>query len=207
MENELDYIKKQMKKRKSLKEAKSIKTPSRKLEKYIFKVLIVGLMTVITLIFLKGNKSFNSKFYKYVYNDNFSFATINKYYQNIFGSPIPFKNLFKDKIAPVFDEKIKYDEASKYKDGVKLKVDYNYLVPALESGIVIFIGEKEEYGNTIIIQQTNGIDLWYSNIDKINVKLYDFVEKGSLLGEVKDETLYLIYQKDGKNLDYTKYLP
>jgi len=40
---------------------------------------------------------------------------------------------------------LSYSKESVYKDGVKLTVSDNYLVPALESGIVIFIGNKEGY--------------------------------------------------------------
>ena len=72
--------------------------------------------------------------------------------------------------------------------------------------MVTFVGEKENYGNTIIIEQVDGVSLWYSNIDKENVKLYDYVEKGSLLGEVKGNTLYLVYKKDDNVLNYEDYL-
>ena len=38
-----------------------------------------------------------------------------------------------------------------------------------------------------------------------SVKLYDYVEKGTLLGEVSNNTLYLVYEKDGKFLDMEEY--
>ena len=44
-----------------------------------------------------------------------------------------------------------YQKANSYLDGVKLKVSANYMVPVLESGIVIFMGEKDGYGNTVVI--------------------------------------------------------
>jgi stage IV sporulation protein FA len=80
------------------------------------------------------------------------------------------------------------------------------MVPVLEDGIVVFMGEKEGYGNTVIVEQVNGVDVYYSNINSNNIKLYDYVEKGKLLGEVKDTKLYLVFQKDGKFLNYKKYL-
>lgn len=55
-------------------------------------------------------------------------------------------------------------------------------------------------------EQVNGIAVWYSNVNSTNVKMYDYVEKGSLLGEVKDTTLYLVFQKEDKYLDYSKYI-
>ena len=78
--------------------------------------------------------------------------------------------------------------------------------PVLESGIVIFIGERDGYGNTVVIEQIDGIDVYYSNISTDGVTLYDYVEKGSLLGEAKDKTLYLVFQKDGEYLDYKEYI-
>ena len=67
--------------------------------------------------------------------------------------------------------------------------------------MVIYTGEKEEYGFTVIIEQVDGTEVWYSNLKNCNVKLYDYVEKGSLLGEVDNE-LYIVIVKDGIYLDY-----
>ena len=58
------------------------------------------------------------------------------------------------------------------------------MVPILESGIVLYIGEKENYGQTIIIEQIDGVEVYYSNINS-NVKLYDYIEKGNLLEYAK----------------------
>ena len=38
-----------------------------------------------------------------------------------------------------------------------------------------------------------------------NLKLYDYVKRGELLGEV-DNTLYLVYRKNGKSLNYEEYI-
>lgn len=162
--------------------------------------LILIILTITTIIILKNNSELKTNFYKYVYEENISFAKINNWYKSKFGSPIPFSDYFNE-IVPVFSEELKYNEANKYKDGVSLKVDYEYLVPSLDSGIVIFIGEKEGYGNTVIIQQESGIDVWYSNLNEINVKLYDYIKKGSLIGNVSNE-LYLVFTKDGEVIDY-----
>ena len=143
-----------------------------------------------------------------VYDKNFSFATINKLYTKYFGAALPFKDLkiFKEEVKPTFNEKLAFQEANKYLDGVKLTVEENYLIPIQESGLVVFSGEKEGYGNIIIIQQVNGIDMWYGNVQNVNVNLYDYVEKGAFLGEAKGTEIYLVYQKDGKYLDYKEYI-
>ena len=99
-----------------------------------------------------------------------------------------------------------YKKSNSYKDGVALSVDKKYMVPALESGIVVFIGEKEDYGTTVIIDQIDGVEVYYSNITVENLKLYDYVEKGKLIGEVKSDKIYLVFSKDGKYLDYKNYI-
>lgn len=173
--------------------------------KCITKILICLILFVSLLIVIKIKPSLKEQIYEVVYEDQFSFSYINNLYKKYFGNILPFEN-----IAPtdnsVFNEKLEYKEANLYKDGVALDVNNDYLVPILESGIVVFIGEKENYGNTVIVQQINGIDVWYGNISIGDIKIYDYVEKGTLLGEVVDSKLYLVFQKEGKYLNYKDYL-
>lgn len=175
------------------------------IKNFISRCLIVIILFLLTLILIKDNVSLKNNIIKYVYEDNFEFTKLRSIYEKYFG-----KILSVDKIAPtdekVFNEKISYNKSNVYKDGVVLSVDENYMVPTIESGIVVFIGEKEGYGNTVIIEQVNGIDVWYSNINTTNIKMYDYIEKGKLLGEVQGNKLYMVFQKEGKYLNYKEYL-
>ena len=175
------------------------------IKNFISRCLIVIILFLLTLILIKNNTSLKNNIIKYVYEDNFEFTKLRSIYEKYFG-----KILSVDKIAPtdekVFNEKISYNKSNVYKDGVVLIVDENYMVPTIESGIVVFIGEKEGYGNTVIIEQVNGIDVWYSNINTTNIKMYDYIEKGKLLGEVQGNKLYMVFQKEGKYLNYKEYL-
>lgn len=174
---------------------------------FLNKLLITIVITLITLITLKSNNKLRTLFYEKVYNKSFNFATINKLFKDKFGSPIPFSDVIeKSETKQVFNEKLEYKDKSKYLDGVKLTVSKNYLVPTLENGIIVYIGEKENYGNTVIIEQVDGITVWYSNINVSNVKLYDYLDKGSFIGEVKDTNLYMVFKKEGKVLNYEDYL-
>ena len=174
--------------------------------RYLCKALLVVFLTLLVLIFMKKDPQFKTDFYKFVYNSHFSFATFNDVYEKYMGNPLPFKDLLVQGTEPVFNEQLVYKETNIYKDGVELKVDKNYMVPALDSGIVVFIGDKEDYKDTVIVQQANGIDVWYSNVAVNNLKLYDYIEKGSLIGEVKTDSLYMVFKKDGKMLDYKDYI-
>lgn len=181
------------------------KKTNKKVYLFATKVLICLIIFISLLIVIKIKPELKDKIYEVVYENNFSFSYVNNMYKKYFGNILPFEN-----IAPteekVFDEKLEYEESSLYKDGVLLNVNTNYLVPVIESGIVVFIGDKENYGKTIIIQQINGIDVWYGNVSIGDIKMYDYVEKGSLLGEVLDNKLYLVFQKEGKFIDYKDYI-
>lgn len=180
---------------------------NKKSSKKLTKFLLTIVLTLTTLILLKSNTKLKTMFYEKVFTKNFNFATINKIFKDKFGSPIPFsETIIQKETTPVFNEKLEYTEKSKYLDGVKLTVTKNYLVPTIESGMVVFIGEKENYGNTVIISGIDGIDIWYSNINASSLKLYDYVEKGSFVGEAKDTNIYLVYKKDGKVLNYEDYI-
>jgi len=167
--------------------------------KFLIKFMITILLTITSLITLKIKPDLKPTFYKYVFDDRISFVQIKSTYEKYLKDVIPFKNLIKEQ--SVFNEKITYSNISKYKDGSSLEVSSSYLVPILNSGMVIYTGEKEEYGLTVIIEQIDGLEVWYSNLKNYNVKLYDYVEKGNLLGEV-DNNLYIVIKKDGKFLDY-----
>jgi len=167
--------------------------------KTINKLLIVVIFTLCVLIGLKKSKTFNKLFHEYVYNANISFMSINTWYENIFGTSIPFKDFLS--AEPVFSEELVYSEKKEYLDGLELIVTDEYLVPALDNGLVLFIGEKEGYGNVVIIENGDGIDIWYGNINS-NVKLYDYVSKGELIGSTNGDKLYVVYEKNGTILNY-----
>lgn len=169
----------------------------------IFKIGVTVLLTLVMLINIKKDDKFKEKFYNIVYEDNFDFAYINSLYKQYFGDVMPFENIISTQ--PVFNESLSYNSIEKYLDGVKLIVSENYLVPVLNSGLVVFVGEKEEYGNVVVVEQIDGTDCWYGNLDTTNINLYDYVEEGSLLGSVSSE-LYLVFKQDGEIVSYEKYL-
>jgi len=173
------------------------------LMKSAIRLSVTIIVTLVVLIGIKQSSAFKDNFYRVVYENNFSFAQVNSVYQNYFGVAFPFRNLLDAK--PVFHEKLVYSQEEEYLEGVKLSVGDEYLVPVLKSGLVVFIGEKEGYGNVVVVEQVDGVTLWYGNLDNVNVKLYDYIDSGTLLGNVKNH-LYLVYKKDGKRLNYEEYL-
>ncbi len=169
---------------------------------YLKNLLSRTLLTVILIlsVLIVSNFSASAKegIVKYLFQTDFKFSTINKIYNKYF------LDIFKKKenIKPVnLDKNIDFDKAESYKDGVSIPMSKNSTISLLNSGIVVYIGEKGGYNNTIIIQQSNGIDVWYGNVDNVSAKLYDYIEKNTVIATSK-EKLYLVFQKDGKFLDY-----
>ena len=179
-----------------------------KKKKNYFRKLLIRIMIVIILflslaIAYKSNIQLKSYIDKYIYSDNLSFTKIKKFYNKYLGGILP--KIKEDNTSLVFNEKLNYSSKEDYYDGVHLKVEELYLVPCIEEGMVVFIGNKEYYGNTIIIESLEGIYYWYGNISNTSLKLYDYIEKGSPIGESSGD-LYLVFSKDDKYLDYGKYI-
>ena len=173
------------------------------LSKLLYKTLVCLLLFLLFLVCNRKIVNFNKMIYEKIFNSNISFAKINKWYESHFGNLFPIKNM--DDVL-VFNESLSYKSKDKYLDGVILTVDDNYIVPSIGDGIIIFIGEKDGYGKTIIVEDDTGLDIWYSNINVLNISLYEYVKKGDYLGEVIDNSLIMSFQKKGIIEDYKKYI-
>ena len=86
-----------------------------------------------------------------------------------------------------------------------LTVNNKSLVNNISSGIVVYSGTKDDYGNTVIVQGVDGVDIWYGNLENIAVNLYDYIEAETIIGETKDEYLYLVIKKDNEFIKYEDY--
>lgn len=195
-----------------LKNKKKFKVNNENFQKpnnYINNLITRILISVILFFgFIIATNSSN-KISEFVSNDvlkkNISFSKITNLYNKYFGSVLPFKDITEE-ANTVFNETLTYESIKNYKDGYQLEVKENYLVPVITSGIVVFIGEKEELGNTVIVQGIDEVDYWYSNIDNLSVSLYDYVSEGTFLGSAKGTNLYLTFLKNGEYLGYDEVL-
>lgn len=172
-------------------------------KKYVKNLAIRCMCSIILFLLISVFVNYSNKnllvFRKYAYDQNLKFTKITKLYNKYFG-----KVLKEVKETPVSDTKITYTDVSSYKDGAKLTI--GGAVYPYKSGIVVFIGDKEEYGKTIIIQGMDGVDYWYSNVEDINVKLYDYVSSSTVIANAKDSVLYVVFMRDGKALNYEEYI-
>ena len=171
--------------------------------KFVNKLLVLGILFVGVLITVKVNPTAANWVKTHVYMDNFSFAQIENWYNKYIGGILSSND---DEVTQVFSGTIPYTSLEPYYDGVRLKVSSGSVVESLLSGIIVSIGETEHYGNTIVVEQVDGVSVWYGNVDVSDVKLYDYVEKGQILGMSRSEDLYLVLMKDGAYLNYQDYV-
>ena len=181
---------------------------SNKKIRYLKNLITRSLLSIILIIsiciLIKVNDNNKVLVNKYLYEDSLSFTKINNWYQDKFGKLLP-KVENSDELVLNSDDFKSY-KYEKYQDGVKIDISKGSPVSLLNGGIVVFIGEKEGYGNTLILQGNDGIDYWYGNITNTNATLYDYLEKDTLIGEANDDYIYLVFQKDGQYLSYGEYL-
>lgn len=166
--------------------------------------LLVSLILFFSLIIISNTSNKANKFIEQsILTDHIAFSQVTNYYKKHFGNILPFENFIKED-QTVFSEQFSYESIVNYKDGYEIKVQQNYLIPVIASGIVVFIGEKEGLGNTIIVQGIDEIDYWYSNVTNIPATLYDYVTKGSMLGSVDGNKMYLTFKKGSEYLEYNE---
>lgn len=166
-----------------------------------FMAIFLGLVFLITMEYSPKFKSFMQD---KVLGKDLSFGLIGKLYNKYFGEVLPEGN--PENLVEVFNEKLTFSRKEKYVDGYKLSVTKNYLVPVLQSGVVVFLGNNDDYGKVITIEGEDGSTITYGNILNTDFKLYDYVSKEKFLGEVDGEFLYIVIKKDGKYQDLETYL-
>ncbi len=71
-----------------------------------------------------------------------------------------------------------------FHSGVDLSAEVGTSVQAIAPGVVVFAKDQNTYGNLIIINHSGGLQSRYAQLDSINVRVGQQVEKGDILGTV-----------------------
>ncbi len=194
-----EYVKMHKAKKKNF----SKKTPSKskRLSKYITKFMLAVIFFLGSIIFTNTSDKNLLLYKEYVLTESLPFTKVKGWYEELFGEVLPSN----DNAQTVFDGKLVYKEISDYQNGERLTVSSKSLVNSLASGIVVFSGEKDGFGNTVIIQGIDGADIWYGNLENISLNLYDYIEAGTVIGNTVDEYLYLVIKKDNEYIKYEDY--
>lgn len=167
---------------------------------WVSKLLLSIIFILTSLIYMNISDDTKSNFEKNVLEDNIDFYDINQVYDKYVGDG--------EKNADTeltFNDSIIASEVISYGDSYRLNVGNDYLINIMKPGIIVYIGDKEGLGNTVIVQGNDGVDVWYSNINVSEYSLYDYVSIGDTIGVSVNEYVYLTFLKDGDYLTYEEY--
>jgi len=205
--DQIEYEKQRLKQKHSLKRSENSDyeaNPKNYYSKVFTKILIGAIFVLASAIYINFGEEFRTTYKKIVFEDNLSFTTMNQLYQKYFGELLPLD--IQNPSQMVGKEKNNFLNMEKYLDGQKVSVSQNSIIQALNSGIVVYIGPKDNYENVVIVQGIDGVDIWYGNIDNTSMSLYDYIDKNSIIGNAKSDYIYLLFNKDGQYLEYDQYM-
>ena len=169
------------------------------------RILLVLVFVLFVLILNKFNRNLSLEFKNDLFNKSFNFVKVNKISQKVLGKDV-FYYQGNDNSMQVLSNNFNSFDKQKYMDAEKMVVSSNLPIGSISSGVAVFIGDKENYGKTIIIQGLDGYNIWYCNIKDINIKLYDYVESQSLIGSADGQYIYLLIEKNNKFFTYDEYI-
>jgi stage IV sporulation protein FA len=174
--------------------------PLFKKEVVLFKILASACLVLIVGILFRSpaDKAVTIQNYvKHTMEQEFQFAAVSNWYEDKFGKPLallPAKNTAEPDNQELSDEteyalpasgKILEDFGD---NGQRIMIETGKGagVEAMDEGLVHFVGMKDGFGKTVIIQHADKSETWYGNLDGIDVKLYEYISKGTKVGTAMD---------------------
>ena len=195
-----DYLIKEYLDNSKDKGSNKVKALSRRI---VSKLLLSIIFLLVSIILINRSDKVKEFYQENIYTNSWSFTKFNSLYNKYFGS------LVKDYQVPdtssVFNEALSYSHIEDYLNGSILSVSNNYMVPVIESGIIVYLGDKDALKNTCIVQGVDGVDIWYSNIDISKLTLMDYVNKGEFLSTTLSDKLYLTLERGNEYIKYEDY--
>lgn len=184
------------------------KTCHYKLRRPINYVINRFLLSFVIVLFMLIIKKVNPNITKYVkrniFNKSFNFIKVNTLTRKVLGKEFIYYQNTPNSIN-VFNNDLDNSTVHKFYDGEKYEVSENLPIGIFESGVVIYTGYKDNFKNTVIIQGVDNYNIWYGNLKDINVNLYDYVEKNSLIGSADGKEIYILIEKDSQFYTYEDY--
>ncbi len=168
------------------------------------------LLTIIYLIYQSNVPASRQAqdFISEVMERDFNFASVNAWYQELAGRSIlptfsleePNTNTDREgKWVPVVRGKVlrSFQEDGQ---GVLIQVEGSRPAVAAAEGWVVFVGEREDLGQTVIIRHAKGNEIWYGRLKEPQVQEKEWVKPQQPIGLAggKDGSLY-IARKSGES--------
>lgn len=164
---------------------------------WISKLLLSIIVVLSCLIVTNFDSEIRNNFNTNILEKNINFG----YFKRIYNKFVGGKEV-DDTLVVSLTNLIDYTEEN---GSYKVNVSEGEGIEVMTSGIIVYSGDKDNLGNTIIIQGNDGVDIWYSNVSLNGFSLYDYVSKGDIIGISLSDYYYFNIVKDGKKMKYEEY--
>lgn len=164
---------------------------------WLSKLLISIIIVLSCLIVTNFDSELRNEFNNNILEKNINFG----YFKNLYNKFVGGKEI-DDTLVVSLTNLIDYTIEN---DLYKVEISEEEGIEAMASGIIVYDANKDNLGNTVIIQGNDGVDIWYSNVTLNGYSLYDYVSKGDIIGASLSNYYYFNIVKDGKKLKYEEY--
>lgn len=183
------------------------------------KVVLSVLLFVGTAWMLQAKASYLEKpkgWLQYALTEEFPFARVYQWYQTTFGSPLAFtptdteENVASDQAVLPVDGQVA-QTFQKNGTGITISPNGTTEVSSIREGVVIFAGNDQEMGNTVIVQHPDNSKSTYGYLNSMNVHLYQFIDKDQSIGTFhaseESDTIFFSIEKDRQYIDPIQVIP
>jgi len=170
-------------------------------EVFIFKILASACLVLIVAILFRNQTSVLDPAKDFVtksLQEDFQFAAVSDWYEGTFGKQLallPTTDNDTSKKSDTESKQMQYalpasgkilEEFGENGQRITIEIGKGTEVEAMNEGLVSFIGQKEGFGNTVVIQHADKSYAWYGNLSSVDVTLYEYIEKGTGVGKATD---------------------
>lgn len=170
--------------------------PLFKKEVFMLKILASACLVLIVAILFRSDTERAEPIKNFVTNTmetDFQFAAVSDWYQEQFGKPLA--------LLPMKEQEAKVPDSSSNThyalpasgkiledfgdNGQRITIETGKDAPveAMSEGLVRFVGEKEGFGKTVIIQHADKSESWYGNLADFDVNVYEYISSGVSVGK------------------------
>ena len=163
-------------------------------EVFIFKILASACLVLIVAIMFRSQTPILDPAKEFVtksMQEDFQFAAVSDWYESTFGKQLALlPTSDPDKIPNSENEskQMQYalpasgrilEEFGENGQRITIEIGKDANVEAMNEGLVSFIGQKDGFGQTVVIQHADKSEAWYGNLSSMDVTLYEYIEKGA----------------------------
>lgn len=186
---------------------------SDRLAPFIMKGILAGILFFAAALLMHTDNDLLAKPQAMASNllqNEFPFAKVNVWYQDVFGSPLAFSPQTEsvstgdnERIMPVSGDITETFQANG--TGVKISPGKEADVFAHQEGVVVFAGSYPDTEKTIVVQHADGTDSSYGYLSEVEVHLYQYVTTNQRIGKFSpkadNEAVFFSLEKDRNFID------